>query len=187
MSARRRTPDGPTLFDLPLITENSEELLAPPAPPTAARPSPPASHREFTPARLTARLAAGLADLAFLALVTLGVFAGLALADIPIGRVAIAGAAVLLLEVSFLYVVLALAFWGRTPGMAWCGVRIVADDGGLVSFRGSTVRWLVGLVTVASAGLLSLVALAGGRSLADRATASRLVAEFPNDDEASTA
>lgn len=176
MSARRRPPDGPTLFDLPLMVDepgdgSPREELPPPV-----RPKP-STRRELTPARLGARLCAGLADLAFIALVALGVVAGLALANIPLGKVAIGGATFLLLEVSFLYVVLALAFWGRTPGMAWCGVRIVADDGGLVSFRGSTVRWLVGLLTVGSAGLLSLVALFGGRSLADRATASRLVAD----------
>jgi uncharacterized RDD family membrane protein YckC len=71
-----------------------------------------------------------------------------------------------LLTFSFLYSVLPLAFWGRTPGMTLAGLRTSSGDGRPLSFRQAVLNWLGSVLTVALAGLPLLLAL-GGRSLSD--------------------
>lgn len=175
MSARRRPPEAPTLFDLPLAPDEPQEAAVKPAPTAPAARVEGAAEATAIRATLRHRLAAGGADLAFVLLVALGVAATLALARIEPSREAALGFGVLLIDFSFLYMLLPLAFWGRTPGMAWAGVRVVADDGGLPSFRRCALRWLGGVLTLATGGLLLVVTAIGNRSLADRLSASSLV------------
>jgi hypothetical protein len=83
---------------------------------------------------------------------------------------------VFLLAFSFLYSVLPLAFWGRTPGMAWAGLVARAPGGVSLTFAQTARRWLGGLVTLALLGLPTLLAALGGRSLADLVSNSELSA-----------
>ena len=68
---------------------------------------------------------------------------------------------------SFLYWFIPLAFWGRTPGMAWTGQIARSLDDEPLSFAQTTLRWLGALLTTAFAGLPLLLALVRGRSLTD--------------------
>lgn len=178
MSSRRRTPSGPTLFDLPLDPQREEEqderVVVGAADVPGAKPEsePPA---DLVDADFGLRLQGGLADLAFIVLIGAVVAVGVSLGGTALTSRALAGVLLFVLDFSFLYMLLPLAFWGRTPGMAWAGVRLVADDGGLPTFRRCAVRWIVAVLTVASLGLLALVALIGRRSLADRLSRSRLI------------
>ncbi len=79
--------------------------------------------------------------------------------------------AVVLGVFSFLYHIVPLAFWGRTPGMALNGLVARTREGGPLTFGQTGARWLGALVTVALAGLPLLLALAGG-SLTDRLSGS---------------
>lgn len=69
---------------------------------------------------------------------------------------------------SFLYTVVPLAFWGKTPGMAWAGIVAHSGDGEPLTFGQTGVRWLATLVTFALLGLPALLALLPGGSLVDR-------------------
>lgn len=178
MSSRRRTPDGPTLFDLPLDPQREDDREEPAGagPPEASDASPERDGQaDQVDADFGLRLQAGLADLSFVALVGAVVAVGVSLAGTALTPRTLAGILLFALDFSFLYMLLPLAFWGRTPGMAWVGVRLVADDGGLPTFRRCAVRWIVAVLTVASLGLLALVALIGRRSLGDRLSRSRLI------------
>ena len=82
------------------------------------------------------------------------------------------GLLLFLLAWSFLYFVIALAFWGQTPGMAWAGVIARARAEEPLSFGQTVRRWAGAWLTWALAGLPGLLALTG-RSLADRLSDSR--------------
>jgi uncharacterized RDD family membrane protein YckC len=123
-------------------------------------------------ASLRLRLAAGLTDFGFCAAVAVLLLVALlaqgvrpVLADWPAG-------ALFLLTFSFLYSVLPLAFWGRTPGMTLAGLRTSSADGRPLTFRQSVLNWLGGVLTVTLAGLPLLLAL-GGRSLSDLMSGAR--------------
>lgn len=127
--------------------------------------------RRPVPAPFGARLLAALVDLGvhasvagtgWLGAVLLG--ARLDLADLP-------ALAVFLLAFSFLYAVVSLAFWGRTPGMAAVGVVSRGPGDQPLTFGQTGLRWLAGVLTAALAGLPLLVALTG-RSLPDRLSGS---------------
>ncbi len=187
MSRRQPAEEG-LLFDLPLETTPAEpapaeEIEQPALPlaeeeaPDAAKSPTPASPMVDPPARsrpgrspttatLGQRATAGLTDLGvciavavvlLVALLALGVKPGLA--DWPAG-------ALFLLTFSFLYAVLPLAFWGRTPGMALAGLQTSSTDGRRLTFRQAVLAWLGSVLTVALAGLPLLLAL-GGRSFSD--------------------
>jgi uncharacterized RDD family membrane protein YckC len=79
--------------------------------------------------------------------------------------------AVFLAAFSFLFFVLPLAFWGRTPGMAAVGLRALSRNGQPLTFRQAVLRWLAAALTAALAGLPALLVL-GGRSLGDRMSGS---------------
>ena len=81
-----------------------------------------------------------------------------------------------LLSFSFLYTVVPLAFWGHTLGMTWAGLTAESLGGEPLSFDQTARRWLGALLTVAAAGLPLLLALTG-RSLADRLSGSRTLAD----------
>jgi len=190
--SRRRQAEGDLLFDLPLDrtpaapVEAVEQSTLPLAeevadlpeeasldifddeqavsePPPVSDPRPPRKPAAVT---LGLRAAAGLTDLGFCgAVMVLLVIALLAqgvrpeVADWPAG-------VVFLLSFSFLYAVLPLAFWGRTPGMALVGLRASSADGRPLSFRQAVLKWLGSVLTVGLAGVPLLLAL-GGRSLSD--------------------
>ena len=82
---------------------------------------------------------------------------------------------VFLLSFSFLYTVVPLAFWGHTLGMTWAGLTAESTGGEPLSFDQTARRWLGALLTLATAGLPLLLALRG-RSLADRLSGSRTLA-----------
>ncbi len=132
-----------------------------------------AAPTEPAPASITDRAGAGLLDLAVLLGVAMLLAAGvLALGARP--PVDTWPAAVLFfLPFSFLYVVLPLAFWGRTPGMTWAGLVARGPADQPPSFRQATLRWLGALLTLALAGLPLLLTLADGRSLTDRLSGTR--------------
>ncbi len=118
-------------------------------------------------ARFGDRLLGGLADLAAQCLM-LGM--AIAAAHVLGGGVTLAGwlpFAVLALVFSFLYWVVPLAFWGRTPGMAWVGHTARAPQDQPLTFGQASLRWLGALFTLALAGLPLLLALMD-RSLTDR-------------------
>ena len=73
---------------------------------------------------------------------------------------------------SFVYVVVPLAFWGRTPGMARVGLVARDRDGGALTFAQTGWRWLSGVLVVVTLG--GALALSRGREgLADRLSGSR--------------
>lgn len=77
-----------------------------------------------------------------------------------------------LLLFSFLYTVIPLAFWGRTPGMSRVHHAARAEDGEPLTFGQTVRRWLGALLTLTLAGLPLVVALGERRSPADRLSAS---------------
>lgn len=124
-------------------------------------------------ARLGDRFFAGLADLLVHA-VTVGVAAlAVYLLGHPVGLREALPLLVFGLLFSFLYSVFSLAFWGQTPGMAWAGLLARSVTGEPLTFGQTVLRWLGGLFTLAFAGLPLLLALVGGRSLADRVSDSK--------------
>lgn len=190
--SRRQPAEESLLFDLPLDRKPAtpepapveEEVEQPALPLAASEPAPaaddvprepatrqanraqPARATEPDAATLRLRAAAGLTDLGVcIAIVVVLLVALLAqglrpeLSDWPAG-------ALFLLTFSFLYSVLPLAFWGRTPGMTLAGLRTSSADGRPLSFRQAVLNWLGSVLTVALAGLPLLLAL-GGRSLSD--------------------
>ena len=133
-------------------------------------PAPPGPRR----VTLGARYLAGLADLAVHAGVVVLLLLGARLLGVEVGAGDWPPLAVFLLIFSLLYSVLPLAFWGRTPGMAWAGLVARTPDGMSLTFGETARRWLGWVVTVALLGLPTLLALFGGRSLADRMSHSEL-------------
>ncbi len=122
------------------------------------------------------RLLGGLADLAAQLLML-----GLAIAATHVQEVVVTVAdwgpfGVLALVFSFLYWVVPLAFWGQTPGMAWVGHTARSASGEPLSFGQTFRRWFGSILTLALAGLPLLLALTG-RSLTDRISDSRTVAD----------
>jgi uncharacterized RDD family membrane protein YckC len=154
-------------------SRNQSPQAAGRTPTTAATPAP-ADPR----AGVGRRLAAGAADLlihaavgilTFVACHYLGVF--------PIAHDWPAGA-VFLVAFSFLYTVIPLAFWGHTLGMTWAGLTSQSTDGEPLSFDQTARRWLGALLTLATLGLPTLLALTG-RSLADRLSGSHTSLSAP--------
>jgi uncharacterized RDD family membrane protein YckC len=125
---------------------------------------------------LASRFLAGLADLAIHAGVAVILLVGARLLGVAAGYDDWPALTVFLLAFSFLYSVLPLAFWGRTPGMAWAGLVARAPGGVSLTFAQTARRWLGGLVTLALLGLPTLLAALGGRSLADLVSNSELSA-----------
>lgn len=148
-------------FEDEALNEGREEPLLGPPP---AEPSPPS---------LGDRLLAGLADVAILAGVGLTLVGGAWILGVPPAAGHLPPLALALLTFSLLFSVVPLAFWGRTPGMAWRGITARGPGLGPLTFGQSGRRWLGGLLTCLLLGLpLLLAALAGG-SLADRMSGSR--------------
>jgi len=191
---RPDTPDEPLLFDLPLdiSAERSrpsaaerKRPVAQPAPvrPVAAAPEPDdfmddveEGEEETAIAKAPStgagsRIAAGAADLLVHAAMAVLLLVGTrmlgvhpVLADWP-------ALGIFLLAFSFLYMVVPLAFWGHTLGMAWAGLVARNQDGEPLTFDQTARRWLGGLLTLALVGL-PLLLTGTRRSLTDRLSGS---------------
>jgi len=148
--------------------------LVPPAP--AAEETPSARRRDEPPRDVTLdqRALAGVIDLGIHAAVLGAVFLGVHLLGVRPTPASWPPFSILALVFSFLYCVVPLAFWGQTPGMIWTRQIAHSDDGEPLSFGQTSLRWLGDLATIALAGLPLLLALAGGRSLADRLSGSEI-------------
>ena len=152
---------------VPLFEEES------PAEPEVEAPAMPPEPRRLTAAD---RLMAGLGDLGTVLGVGLLLALGAFILDAPLTLAVWPAWLLLLLAFSFLYSVIPLAFWGRTPGMFWRRIVSRARDGGPLTFGQTALRWLGAVLTVGLAGL-PLVLLATGRSLSDRVSGSAVEAE----------
>jgi len=123
------------------------------------------------PASLTNRLGAALLDLTVMASAAIALLGGAALLGSGLAPGDWPAFVLPWLAFSFLYHVVPLAFWGRTPGMASMGIMACHLDGGSLSFVQAIYRWLASLGTTVLLGLPGLLALTG-RSAADRASES---------------
>jgi len=144
-------------------------------------PDPATAAAAAVPAGWSSRVLASLADGAFLGIALVGGGLGATFLGVWPDTDALAPLALFALVFSFVYSVVPLAFWGRTPGMAAAGLVSRDDDGGPLTFGQTGLRWLGGLLTLAAAGLPLLLALGplGGRSLADRLSGSQTWAARP--------
>ncbi len=122
-------------------------------------------------AAISTRLRAAFGDLAILLAVGAGAAVGATLLGARLGLGSLPALAVFLLAFSFLYCVVSLAFWGQTPGMAWCGLIARSEETEPLSFGQTALRWVGHWLTWILLGLPGLLALSG-RSLADRLSGS---------------
>ena len=124
-----------------------------------------------------ARLTSGLLDLAAMLAVALVALVGAdLLGAIPNLRL-LPGVLLFITAFSFLYHVISLLFWGRTPGMASVGL-IARDLSGLPLTATQAVRrWLGSLGTVGLAGIPMLVSWFTGTSLADLLSRTEVLSE----------
>lgn len=123
------------------------------------------------PATLTNRLGAALLDLAVMVAAAVALLAGAALLGTPPTVDDWPAFVLPWVAFSFLYHVVPLSFWGRTPGMASMGLTARHLDGGGLTFTQALARWLASLFTTALLGLPGLLALTG-RSTTDWASGS---------------
>lgn len=186
---RPEKPDEPLLFDLPLAERKRPvPEKAPAAKPALAfdEPDEPDEEEETPQAHADendgsgrngagARIAAGAADLLVHAAVLVVLLVGVHMMGVRPARTDWPALGVFLLAFSFLYMVVPLAFWGHTLGMAWVGLSARNQDGEPLTFDQTARRWLGGLLTLGFAGLPILLT-GKGRSLTDRLSGS---ATFP--------
>ncbi len=118
---------------------------------------------------------AGLADAAANLGVTAAAVVGMSLLGLEPGLDQWPGFLAFLLIFSFFYHTVPLAFWGRTAGMAWQGLRARDVDGRPLTFRQTAIRWVASWLAAALAGSPALVAWSG-RSFPDRLSGSRTFA-----------
>lgn len=122
-------------------------------------------------AAIASRLRAACGDLAILVAVGVVAAVGATLLGAQLSVASLPALWVFLLSFSFLYCVVSLAFWGQTPGMAWCGLIARSEETEPLSFGQTALRWLGHWLTWLLLGLPGLLALSG-RSLADRLSGS---------------
>ena len=130
-----------------------------------------AAEGAIAPAPIATRLRAACGDLAILLGVGAIAAVGATLLGAQLSLTSLPPLLVFLLSFSFLYCVVSLAFWGQTPGMAWCGLIARSEETEPLSFGQTALRWLGHWLTWALLGLPGLLALSG-RSLADRLSGS---------------
>lgn len=121
------------------------------------------------------RFQAAALDAAAMAAVLVALMAGGALLGAPSDLSALPFYLPTWLLFSFLYHVIPLLFWGRTPGMSYAGLVARTSDGGPLAVAQAIRRWLASMSTVLLFGLPGLAALAG-RSLSDRASGTTTLA-----------
>jgi uncharacterized RDD family membrane protein YckC len=137
--------------------------------PRSSADAAPESTRPLAP--IPTRLRATFGDLAILLSVGAAAGIGATLLGATLSLGSLPALLVFLLSFSFLYCVVSLAFWGQTPGMAWCGLVARSEETEPLSFGQTAMRWLGHWLTWALLGLPGLLALSG-RSLADRLSGS---------------
>jgi uncharacterized RDD family membrane protein YckC len=187
-------PDEPLLFDLPLdVSAERSRPSAPerkrPAPvrPVAAVPEPDdlmdefaedeeetdeAAESEKVPSGgALSRIASGAADLLVHAAMAVLLLVGTRMLGVRPVFADWPAVGIFLLAFSFLYMVVPLAFWGHTLGMAWAGLVARNQDGEPLTFDQTARRWLGGLLTLSLAGLPLLIT-GRRRSLTDRLSGS---------------
>ncbi len=119
------------------------------------------------PAGLVARLVAGSIDLVVHVATAGLLIAGADQLGVEVQQRHLLPLAIVMAAFAFVYHLVPLTFWGRTPGMAVTGLRARAEGDLPVSIPQAIRRFVGVTVTVATAGLGTLLALSG-RSLADR-------------------
>jgi uncharacterized RDD family membrane protein YckC len=183
-------PEEPLLFDLPLSPDGASDEPEDEEPPLRRKrparesgrsgpvpvptPEPELERDEEAVAAAPShgfagrgsRTAAGLADLVVHAAVGVLALFGCRGLGVKPELSAAPAFGVFLLSFSFLYVVLPLAFWGHTPGMAWAGITSRNRDGEPLTFDQTARRWLGAVLTLALVGLPLLLSI-GGRTLTD--------------------
>jgi len=196
-------PEEPLLFDLPLSPGGADDELEEEPPLRRKRTARDASRSGPVPVPMLepafdseeeeavaatpghefasrgSRIAAGLADLVVHAAVGVMALFGCRGLGVRPDLSTAPAFAIFLLAFSFLYVVLPLAFWGHTPGMAWAGITSRNRDGEPLSFDQTARRWLGAVLTLALVGLPLLLAI-GGRTLTDWVSGS---ATYPVEEE----
>ncbi len=155
-------PEAVSPGDEPIIIETLN-LDAPPEEPATVAAQ---------PATLGSRLAAGIIDLIVHGALLGILIGGSSRLGVAIGTRHAVPLAIMLLLFSFLYHVVPLTFWGNTAGMAVAGLRTRTLEDEPLSLSQAVQRWLALLVTAATLGVGSLIALSG-RSFADRLSNSR--------------
>jgi uncharacterized RDD family membrane protein YckC len=179
---RPEKPDEPLLFDLPLAERKRPVPEKAPAKPPlrideAGEPGEAGDDEEPLEAAgggrtgAGARIAAGAADLLVHAAVLVVLLVGVHLMGVRPARTDWPALGLFLLAFSFLYIVVPLAFWGHTFGMAWVGLTARNQDGEPLTFDQTARRWLGGLLTLGFAGLPILLT-GKSRSLTDRLSGS---------------
>ena len=180
MKRRGPTPDG--LLNLPLTdaTDRPAPLEVQDLLPFEADESdeladedssPP--HRRDESVDFSSRLKAGLLDLAAVAGTILLAIGGAWTLGAEIGVASTPALLLFATAFSFLYTIVPLTFWGRTPGMAVLGLVARTRNQIPLTIQQSIRRWLGAVATVVLLGL-PLVLVLTGRSLADRLSSSRV-------------
>ena len=182
MSGPRRQPQQTLLFDLELDEPPSLDAGLEPGPhrsdgaadaaPNAATDLPVTAMAPVRP-----RLLAGAVDLGCHLAVAGAGAVGAVLLGVRPEPAALPGLGLLVVVFSLFFLVVPLAFWGRTAGMAAAGISCRAADDQPLTFGEASRRWAGSLLTVAACGVPALLVLAGGRSLADRLSGSVVVQE----------
>jgi hypothetical protein len=177
MSGPRRRPEQAVLFDLELdeapagdLAEASLDVADPGEEPSASLPA-------GDPAAVRSRLQAAALDLGCHVAVAIVAAGGAALLGVRPEPGVLPGMVLLVLVFSLVYLVVPLAFWGKTAGMAAAGIVCRANDDQPLTFGEAARRWLGSLLTVVACGVPALLVFAGGRSLADRLSGTELVTD----------
>jgi len=148
----------PSEEPLLLFQEESKKDASPPQPRQEGEGEP-KKREEVDLAR--ARLLAGLLDLGAVLAIAISALVLVALMGVDLTPLPWAPMALFLTAFSFLYCAFPLAFWGRTPGMAYLGLRATGLDGQSLSFGQTAWRWLACLATVVTFGLPLVLTLKG--------------------------
>ena len=205
MTRRSSSNDEPGLFDLPLgpgrYPSSTEPTSKPPSTPEQAsidlldpptlfpaaddedlsgdtlktRGHAPSILEPRQRAPLKGRLLAGVFDLGLVILVGLFCILSAGLLGIQASGLSWPPFGVFLLSFSFLYHVIPLAFWGRTPGMAIAGLIARNADNLPLTIGQTGLRWLGTILTLALLGL-PVMLLFTGASLTDRISGSQTFA-----------
>ena len=120
---------------------------------------------------IASRFRAAAIDAATMIGVLVLLLAGGAVMGAPVGLGSLAFYLPTWLLFSFLYHVVPLLFWGKTPGMVRAGLVARSAEGGPLTGTQAIGRWLAGQATLALLGLPGLTALTG-LSFADRVSGS---------------
>lgn len=147
-------PEPPSPSRSPLLDSPGEVEISRPRPVPAAAPD-----TDSQAAPLLSRLKGGLIDVG-MHLAVIGLLAvGARLLGARLTG-ATGSVVVMVLAFSFLYTILALLVWGRTPGAAVAGLEVRNPDGGTPTASQAVRRWLAQWVTWLLAGLPGLFRLA---------------------------